>query len=249
MAHENKGDKDRLIAPGSILLKCVDGRWTDVDGLAVTGEMLAYGTIRGLQRFHGKGEPPDEIRETPDKRLTQDDADVRNAMIPKEEWRDGLNSEPEPPWKLVHVAYLIDTTSATRYTFINSTFSARIAVERLADKMLCMRVLRGADVRPIIKLDSRPMKTSHGQKMRPEFTILDWRDFDGDGGGSRALLGPGGGGGGGGGDGAPLIEHRKTEPTPAAPTTKATTVGKPVKPVSVSEEINDSLPPDLAAPF
>jgi hypothetical protein len=58
MAHENKGDKPRLIAPASILLKCVDGRWIDTDGLIPTGEMLAVGTTRGLQRFNGKGELP-----------------------------------------------------------------------------------------------------------------------------------------------------------------------------------------------
>jgi hypothetical protein len=252
MAHENKGDKPRLVAPGSVLLKCVDGRWIDADGLIPTGEMLAVSTTRGLQRFNGKGELPDEIPEPPDRRLTQDDADALNAKIPTKEWRDGLDGNPDPPWKLVYVAYLIDTTTATRYTFMNSTRGAQIAVERLEDRMLCMRALRGDGVRPLVKLDSRPMKIKKlggALKQRPEFTILDdWRDLGGGGGGGLLLRG--------GGDGAPLIEHLKTEPAPAAPAkeekkkTKATTVavGRPVKPVPISEEINDGLPGDLAPP-
>jgi hypothetical protein len=236
--HEHKNDKPRLIAPGSILLKCVDGRWTDADGLTPTGEMLAVGTTRGLQRFNGKGEPPDEILEQPDKRLTQDDAGALNAKIPMKEWREGLDGDPEPPWKLVHVAYLINTTTATRYSFINSTTGARIAVDRLEDRMLCMRALRGGDVRPLVELSSRPMKTDFGQKMRPDFEIIDWRDLGG--GGSAALLG----GSGGGSGGAPLVEH-KAKPTPPA---KPKKIGKDVKPVSISEEIDDELPADLAPP-
>ena len=29
----NKSDKPRLIATGSVILKCVDGHWSDGDGL------------------------------------------------------------------------------------------------------------------------------------------------------------------------------------------------------------------------
>jgi hypothetical protein len=50
------------------------------------------------------------------------------------------------------------------------------------------------------------------------------------------------------------IEH-KPEPTPAPPekkpkptSPKKKEVGKPVKPVTVSEEIDDGLPGDLAPP-
>ena len=106
--------------------------------------------------------------------------------------------------------------------------------------MNVMRALRGRYHFPVVELSSRTMKTAYGQKQRPEFEIIDWRDLSG--GDGAALLG----------HGPPLIEHQKIESAPATPTKSATTkknVGKDVKPVSVSEEINDSLPPDLAPPI
>jgi hypothetical protein len=37
--------------------------------------------------------------------------------------------------------------------------------------------MKGASVFPEIRLESRPMKTRFGGKMRPEFAITGWRDF------------------------------------------------------------------------
>jgi hypothetical protein len=42
-----------------------------------------------------------------------------------------------------------------------------------------MRALRGAAVFPVVALESRPMKTQFGTKLRPEFSITDWRDLGG----------------------------------------------------------------------
>jgi hypothetical protein len=40
--------------------------------------------------------------------------------------------------------------------------------------------LRGDDVRPIVELTRKPMKTRHGNKLRPEFKIDgDWRRLGG----------------------------------------------------------------------
>ena len=90
-----------------------------------------------------------------------------------------------------------------------------------------MRTLRGNDVTPIVRLESRPMKTSFGQKMRPEFTVIEWRDLSVK-------------------HAAPQIEH-KTEAA-AEPAPKKAKVGKPVKPTTIAEEIDDDLPDDLKAP-
>jgi hypothetical protein len=233
-----KADKLRLIAPGSTLLRCVDGVWADRDGITPTGELIAIATVRGLQCWKNK-ELLDEIVERPGEELS--DVDDLNGQIPKQDWELGLDGKSRPPWQLCYAAYLIDIPTATRYTFVNSTTGARIAVEKLQDRMLCMAALRHAKVRPIVQLDSRPMQTAFGKKLRPEFTITDWRDLSGEGG---ALLGIHRGGGGG----PPLLEH-KTEAAPAPEKKKKTAaVGKPVKPVSVSEELNDALPDDLAPP-
>jgi len=213
-----------------VILKCVDGRWQDKDGLTPPDTLLAMGTARW--------QPVDTIVETADQPLP--DVDDLNAKIPIKEWEKGLDGKPRPPWQVQYVVYLIDPVSGSTWTFINGTVGARIAYERLTDKFRWMRRLRGDNIAPVVKLDSRPMKTSFGQKMRPEFTVLEWRDL---------------------GSGVPStlqIEHKAepvavaTEPTtePAAKPAPApekqkkskANVGKQVKPVTIQEELNDDLP-------
>ena len=160
----------------------------------------------------------------PGKRWTKYDAEELNAKIPEEEWGVGFNNEPQAPWRETWAVYLTDANSASEYTFINSTRGAAIAVERLERRMEITCALKGANIRPRVKLESRPMpiKRLGITKQRPEFTIVEWIDLTGDG---EVLLGRKQG---------PLqIEH-----TP--PTT--------VQPPAVSEEINDDLPLDLATP-
>jgi hypothetical protein len=69
---------------------------------------------------------------------------------------------------------LLNPKDASVYTFINSTLGARIAVERLKDRVRMMRVLRGEKVCPIVELGAKPFPTRHGLKIRPDFIIHDW---------------------------------------------------------------------------
>ena len=160
-----KHEKPRLIQ--GIIAKCVDGRWADSDGLPLPTELLVVGITRALQRW----KPIDHIIDQPGKPLP--DVDELNAKISENEWELGLDDKPCPPWKLNWVVYLLNPETADTYTFLNSTAESRIAVERLEDKFHWMRRMRGAGVVPIVRLDSRPMKTNFGQKMRPEFTMLE----------------------------------------------------------------------------
>jgi hypothetical protein len=230
-----KRDKSRRLIKG-LLLKCVDGKWTDGDGLTPSAEMLVIGTTRGLQCWGREQDLLDEIPEEPDKPLP--DVDALNAQIPEEEWGLGLNGKPRPPWSFNWIAYLIDPLTAGTFTFINSTWGAQLAVERLEERMENMRVLRGANVRPIVRLENREMtikRLGGAVKLRPEFTIIDWRDL----------------GVGINQNATPQIEHKAetvTEPPPEHKKKAKATVGKPVKPVTISEEIDDGLPDDLAPP-
>jgi hypothetical protein len=220
-----KREKPRLIQ--GVILKCVDGRWLDGDRLAPPSEMLVIGLTHALQCWGKDKDLLDTTIEQPDEPLP--DPEALNAQIPQEEWGLGLDGEPRPPWQFNWVVYLLDVASASTYTYLNSTMGARIAVERLEDKLKWMRMLRGNDVTPIVRLESRPMKTSFGQKMRPEFTIIDWRDL---GVGIQQTA-------------APQIEHKAetvTEPPLAHKKKAKVTVGKPVKPVTIQEELNDDLP-------
>jgi len=240
-------NKPRLILPGSVIAKCVDGRWSDRDGLPLPNELLATGTSRGLQCFKN-GELLGEEVEQPGKPLPN--PDVLNAQIPQEEWGiDQYSGNPQPPWRVTWAAYLVDPVSATRYTFLNSTWGAQLAVEGLEGRMEIVIGLRGPNIRAKVKLDSKPLpKTKRNiTKQRPEFTVLDWVDLTGP---SEILLQHGYGGrqlwql-------APATQAKQIEHKPAsAPATpkKQKKIGKSVKPPTVSEEINDSLPEDLAPP-
>jgi hypothetical protein len=153
--------KPRLIH--GIILKCVDGHWKDSDDITPTGEMVVVHTTRALQCWKNQELLDYEI-EQPGETLTRDHADELNAPIPKEEWGLGLDNQPRPPWAINWVVYLIDLTAGQRYTYLNSTWGAQVGVEKLEDRMNVQRALRGPGVRPIIKLDSRPMKTKKVRK-------------------------------------------------------------------------------------
>ena len=62
------------------------------------------------------------------------DIDELNAKIPEEEWETGLDGKPRPPWQKQYIVYLVDPTDAGIYTYINGTFGARIAFDRLKIK-------------------------------------------------------------------------------------------------------------------
>jgi hypothetical protein len=219
-----------------VILRCVDGHWSDRDGLTPPAELLAMGTTTALQCWQD-GTPTDTIVERPGEPLP--DVNELNAKIPEAEWEEGIDGKPRPPWVMQFVVYLIDPHTGETYTFINSTTGARIAHERLEDKFKWMRALRGCNVVSVVKLDSRPMQTKFGQKLRPEFTVIEWRELgsqNGDALEQKAV---------------PQIEQDKpgsTEQLDRFATTKTekkkkATVGKPVKPVTVGEEIDDGLPP------
>jgi hypothetical protein len=219
-----KRDKPRLIQ--GVLLKCVDGRWIDGDGLTPPTEMLVIGITHALQCWGKEQDLLDFIIEQPDEPLP--DHEALNAQIPEEEWGTGFDGKPRAPWQFNWVVYLLNCEDAGTFTFINSTRGAQIATERLEDRIKWMRTLRGNDVTPIVRLESRPMKTGFAGvvKQRPEFTIIEWRDLNVK-------------------HAAPQIEHKAetaAEPAPEHKKKAKATVGKPVKPTTLAEEIDDGIP-------
>jgi hypothetical protein len=205
--------------------KCVDGVWS-ADDLPLPDALLVFGYTRGLQCWKNN-ELLDELDER-DGSLP--DPEDLNSQIPMQEWELGLDGKPRPPWSLVYVIYLVDLDTAETYCFINSTLGARIAYERLVNKLEMMTRLRGRGVTAIVKPDKRPMKIKkiNATKQRPEFTILDWRDL-----GSEADKQP-----------AQLTPPTDNNPDGAVAKPeekKKTEIGKPLKPVTLAEEFNDSI--------
>jgi hypothetical protein len=204
-------DNAERVIQGSII-RCVDGEWTDGDGepFPPDTKLLVLATAMALQHWKNK-EPVETILKKPGEPLP--DVDELNKKIPKKEWELGLDKTPRPPWGIQHIVYLLNPHDAGLHTFINGTVGARIAVDRLKTKVVWMRQLRGANVVPLVKLDTKTMKTKFGPKQRHEFTILEWRQL--------------------GSDARPM--RLENHPDDCAGLER-------VEPVSIEEEMNDSIP-------
>jgi len=216
--------------------------WTDRDGLPLPDPMLIVGYTEILRRW--KDHKPEDKTEHP-----LPDPDALNAAIPVAEWEIGMNNQPEKPWKLTYIVYLVDPKTGSLFTYANHTYGALLAYTNLEEQIAVMRMLRGEYVYPIVRLERRPMKTNFGMKTRPHFHPIDWVAP----GGSQLmpqaptpqLSGPAT---------SPTATSTTTPPNPASstptppppPAAASSTIldhTKPVKPVTVGELIADELPP------
>jgi hypothetical protein len=201
-----------------MLLKCVDGHWTDRDDVTYPAgtQLLALGCDRVIRCW--REQKVIAIKRPGPNQSFGDLCDQLNEAIPRSEWELDLNGEPRPPWQITYVIYLISEKDAERYTFANWTTGARIAYETLVSKVSGMRAMRGAHVVPVVELSSKPMKTRFGTKMRPDFKIIEWRDLSG------GRIGSGGG-------------------SPSSlPKPDASAIGKPVSMPTLTEEMSDEIP-------
>jgi hypothetical protein len=202
-------NSDRLIR-GS-LLKFVDGVWDTRDGETIPAMLLVMDITKGLQRW-AKNLPVETIMQKAGEPLP--DVELLNEAIPQEEWEPGIDGKPRAPWQLNHVVYLVDPKTATSFTFSNSTTGARIATEKLKERIETMRRLRGESVTAVVSLGLKAMKTQFGQKQRPDFVIEKWFGF-------------------GGGEGAAQIEHKPDGGGGAF---------KKIAPPTLAEEVGDEVP-------
>ncbi len=187
---DDDGTKQNLPAPNSYnnwdtdggitgeRLKCVDGVWTNQDGIEVSGKkLLAIGTITYLQRWRDDGKPPKKIFKQDGKLPHPDDL---NDAIPKSEWRTNPNDgKPEPPWKQAWEVHLIDEATGKAYTFSNTTTGAMRAFNELAGQVMIKQKMAGKNnlLLPIVELSRKVMPTEHGRKLRPHFEVLNWHQL------------------------------------------------------------------------
>jgi hypothetical protein len=191
-------------------LKFVDGRWSDADDNPVPNKMLVLGKIRAMECWQNKRLVDCKVRREDGVPLP--DIDELNGKVPESEWELDLSGKPRPPWQNVWGFYLCDPQSGSIYTFKNSTIGARIAYDKLNDRIETKQMLHGADIAPIVSLESRPMKTQWGSKLRPELNPIHW-------------MGPNS-------NPAPALEHQAAD-APAL---------KPVPPTTASQELDDEIP-------
>jgi hypothetical protein len=212
-------DDDRLTR--GAIAKCVDGIWSVKNDptFRADAQFLCIGTGEGLQSWQNQM-VIESRRKTPGVNLS-DLRDELNARIPREQWEADLSGKPRAPWQHVWFAYLVRLSDGAIFTLINSTVGCRICVRELADRVEVTPTLRQMHVAPIVKLGCKPMKTEFGIKQRPHFEIVEWRSF--------------------GTPPAPTPVQGPKTPQIGSPV-DPTQVGKPVKPVTTAEEMNDALP-------
>jgi hypothetical protein len=93
----------------------------------------------------------------------------------KATWKPALNGEPSDPWRDTRYLRLIDPRTGQDYTFVTDTYGGRKAVGDLKSQITNIRFAYPGAV-PVVRLASTMMKTSFGQKPRPEFKVVDWRN-------------------------------------------------------------------------
>lgn len=225
---------DERVIKGTLLKWNETQGWPDRDGLRPPEHMFVVAVDEVLQMWKdGKAETKKE-KPLPDENLL-------NESIPKSGWERGLNGQPRPPWARYWVVYLIDPATGGRYTYLNCTLGARIAVnDRLRENVIIMRSLRGADVVPLVKLTHAPMETNFGLKHRPEFRIVSWHDPRGPGG----LLGKPNEPVDGNGSTTPQITGPTSPPTSTPAAEAASTIGAmgSVSKPTTGEAVDDNIP-------
>lgn len=156
------------------IIKCIDGNWSVKGGAAfpLGTQMIALSTAMALQLWKD-GVRLDEIVKQPGKPFP--DVQELNEAIPESEWGLGIDGKPRAPWSLQYVVYLLDPVTGGVFTFLNSTWGAMKAVTLLREKVRMMRLLRGDKAVPVVSLDNKTFPGKFGPKIRPEFTVLEYR--------------------------------------------------------------------------
>jgi hypothetical protein len=103
--------------------------------------------------------------------------DELNSKVPKSEWGEDFNGNPQGPWRHCYVIELVDLRDGSKMVFSNSTYSHMLCYWDLKDRVQNMRQMTGKKVFPIIAPTSVPWKTRFGMIQRPIMEDRGWRTF------------------------------------------------------------------------
>lgn len=174
---DGETDRPARSMQGESKLKFVDPNWS-VNNVPCNGrELIVYDKTYSVIRWKDDGSGPEEV--IPVKRGKQlPDLKEKNAKIPQEQWRIGLNNKPEPPYQLQRCLEFLDPVSMERLSWphnVTVVGSSR-ASDDLEGRIKVARRLRGEDVFPLVKLESRHMPTQYSRhgRQRPHLDIRRW---------------------------------------------------------------------------
>ena len=165
--YAGSGGKDRPVRSmqGETKLKFVDPDWT-ADGVPCNDRVLVC-YDRNYAAVHWGDGAPIEVRVLA-RGEPAPNLKALNAAIPKEQWRDGFNGQPEPPWQLQRVLEFLDPETAERLSWpanVTVAGSSR-AAEELEGRIKIVRRLRGEDVYPRVRLVCRERSIVRGDRGR-----------------------------------------------------------------------------------
>jgi hypothetical protein len=160
--------RSRRVGRGSYLRWNDKQHWVDRDGIAAPSPLLVVDVNEILRRW--KGNQAEDIVTKP-----LPDADELNSAIPIDEWEEGVDGKPRPPWAHTVVVYLVNLGTGEIYTYAASTVGAHIAYDALKEAVITMRALRGTKCVPLVNLAERPMKMKYGMGLRPHFAVIGWK--------------------------------------------------------------------------
>ena len=143
-----------------------------------------------------------------------------NDALPRSEWIQGMNGTLEGPWRPAQIIHLLDPKSMGEYHWVDNTTGGGIAISDAVGSIKAMRRFRPGAA-PIVELSSTHMPTKYGGRQRPNFKIHGWVSLPGE-------------------ESKPVALPAPDAPTAAVQPNSITL--KAVKPVSVGEELDDSIP-------
>jgi hypothetical protein len=248
---------------GARLLKFVDGHFVTREGeeIGPDKELIVLGLKKVVQKFVGR-----KLLDTiivPDGESVPNLKEMNDAA-PREEWGVDLNNNPVGPYTLVLVLKLINGLTLDRFAFITNSVGGSIAIGDLSDKTRIMRRFRAPNVSAVVSLGVTTFRTNFGPKKRPDFRIVRWTRLSPDvlPGPDRSIAAPTPAVGryepvatptiapvdqpapapAAGTPAAAPAAAAQSAPALAAAVREGVTLGMPVDPPSLKEEMADDLP-------
>jgi hypothetical protein len=213
---------------GARLLKFSDGQYVTREGEVIepNRELMVLGLKKVVQKFVGKklvetiivpdGEPAPDIK-------------AMNEKCPREEWGTNLNGDPAGPYVLVLALKLLEEKGMNRFVFVTQSKGGGIAVGDLSDKVKIIRRIRNDNnIVPVVSCRSInfPIKRLNITKKRPDFSVLRFTKLGNGGGGLPAPEAP-----------KPLTPPTASSSAPQQHNISTTSIGTPVAPTTLSEEM------------
>jgi hypothetical protein len=239
------------------------GEW-EIDGEAIDPEtrLILIDVTRIVTRWGPDKKPLETIALEPGEKWP--DHEAWNDALPRTEWIQGMNG-PQGPWRPQQIVYVLDPKSMAQYHWADGTVGGSIAISEAVNSIRAMRRFRPGAA-PVVGLASKFMNTKFGGRQRPHFVIHNWVTMPGEEPQPTALPAPAAEPANSAVmEGPPIIEARSVvkaapviegkagpvkEPAVKLAKKSAKRIGTldvtaaltPIKPVSISEELNDEIP-------